>query len=203
LINQALLGGSPGLPMSLDTSCLWKEVGSILMGRSIVTGWMRLLVQSLVLCYRSSKEWKSQRSAAGKTETSMCAIWQIFAAVSGDFEIFATSEVEHRFTNSISAKTFHTERGFLFNMKDTTLAIPADFARVITHHKWQRLALHPTNFNSQIVKEFYSNLTNPAQKVREVVVRGKGVLYSEQNINKYFKLEGGDCAYQATLAQFL
>ncbi|MCH86096.1 hypothetical protein A2U01_0006950, partial [Trifolium medium] len=71
---------------------------------------------------------------------------------------------------------------------------------VITHHKWQRFALHPANYNSQIVKEFYSNLTNPAQKVREVVVRGKAVLYSEQNINKYFKLEGGDCAYQTTLA---
>ncbi|MCI58675.1 hypothetical protein A2U01_0079930, partial [Trifolium medium] len=58
------------------------------------------------------------------------------------FEIFATSEAEHHFANNISAKTFHTERGFLFNMKYTTLAIPDDFARVITHHKWQRFALH-------------------------------------------------------------
>ncbi|MCI94345.1 hypothetical protein A2U01_0115643, partial [Trifolium medium] len=54
---------------------------------------------------------------------------------------------------------------------------------------WMKLAKHPSSYNSQMVKEFYSNLTNPGQKKREVVVRGKEVLYSEANINKYFHIK--------------
>ncbi|MCI16721.1 hypothetical protein A2U01_0037865 [Trifolium medium] len=40
-----------------------------------------------------------------------------------DFNLFVNSDAEHRFTNCISAKSFHTELGFVFNMKDTTLNI--------------------------------------------------------------------------------
>jgi hypothetical protein len=48
-------------------------------------------------------------------------------------------------------------------------------------------------------EEFYANLTNPSQKKKEVVVRGKWVLYSEANINKYFGLTVEKDDYQATL----
>jgi hypothetical protein len=50
------------------------------------------------------------------------------------------------------------------------------------------------------VKEFYANLTNPSQKKREVVVRGKGVLYSEANVNRYFGIKDEEDRYEATLA---
>ncbi|MCH97881.1 hypothetical protein A2U01_0018878, partial [Trifolium medium] len=99
-----------------------------------------------------------------------------------------------------SAKSFHTERGFVFNMKDTTLSIPDDFVRIITGLGWMKLVKHPSSYNSQMVKEFYSNLTNPSQKKREMVVCGKGVLYFEANINKYFHIKGENDSYQATLA---
>ncbi|MCI39250.1 hypothetical protein A2U01_0060481, partial [Trifolium medium] len=57
------------------------------------------------------------------------------------------------------------------------------------------------NYNAQMVKEFYANLTNPSQKKKEVVVRGKWVLYSEANINRYYGLtvEDEEDEYQATL----
>jgi hypothetical protein len=51
-----------------------------------------------------------------------------------------------------------------------------------------------------MVKEFYANLTNPSQKRREVVVRGKGVLYSEANINRFFGIKDEEDQYEATLA---
>ncbi|MCI37849.1 hypothetical protein A2U01_0059076, partial [Trifolium medium] len=53
-------------------------------------------------------------------------------------------------------------------------------------------------YNAQMVKEFYANLTNPSQKKKEVVVQGKGVLYSKANINIYFGLTVED-DYQTTL----
>ncbi|MCI13446.1 hypothetical protein A2U01_0034563 [Trifolium medium] len=51
-----------------------------------------------------------------------------------------------------------------------------------------------------MVKEFYANLTNLSQKKKEVDVRGKGVLYSEANINMYFGVLVEEDSYQATLA---
>jgi hypothetical protein len=51
-----------------------------------------------------------------------------------------------------------------------------------------------------MVKEFYANLTNPSQKKREVVVRGKEVLYSEANINRFFGIKDEEDQYEATLA---
>ncbi|MCI67030.1 hypothetical protein A2U01_0088288, partial [Trifolium medium] len=50
-----------------------------------------------------------------------------------------------------------------------------------------------------MVKEFYSNLTNPSQKRREVIMRGRSILYSEVNINKYFNIQVEEDMYEATL----
>ncbi|MCH79871.1 hypothetical protein A2U01_0000632 [Trifolium medium] len=119
---------------------------------------------------------------------------------SEDFDIFVKSDAEHRFVNFISAKSFHMERGFVFSLRDETLNIPDDFTRTITCLGWQRLAKHPSNYNFQWVKEFYANLTNPGQKKREVVVQGRGILYSEANINKHFNINMENDLYQATLA---
>jgi negative regulator of sigma E activity len=51
-----------------------------------------------------------------------------------------------------------------------------------------------------MVKEFYANLANLSQKKREVVVRGKGVLYSEANINRFFGIKDEEDQYEAMLA---
>ncbi|MCI39920.1 hypothetical protein A2U01_0061152, partial [Trifolium medium] len=70
-----------------------------------------------------------------------------------EFDLFVNS-AEHHFINFISAKSFHTERGFVFSITDTTLSIPDDFARIITGQGWMKLAKHPSSYNSQMVKEF-------------------------------------------------
>ncbi|GAU27557.1 hypothetical protein TSUD_29890 [Trifolium subterraneum] len=119
---------------------------------------------------------------------------------SEDFDFFVNIEDERRFNKSISAKSFQTERGFVFSLKDEELSIPEDFARVITGLGWKRFAKQPSSYNSQWVKEIYSNLTDTNQKRREVVVRGKGILFSEANINKFFNIHVENCSYEATLA---
>ncbi|GAU50533.1 hypothetical protein TSUD_135660 [Trifolium subterraneum] len=105
-----------------------------------------------------------------------------------DFDLFINSDVEHHFINIMSSKSFHTERGFVFSMKDEELSIPEEFARIITGLGWTKFARQSSSYNSQCVKEFYANLTNRSQMKREVVLRGKGILYSEANINKYFNV---------------
>ncbi|MCH95794.1 hypothetical protein A2U01_0016776 [Trifolium medium] len=92
-----------------------------------------------------------------------------FSSDNASFDLFVTSDAEHCFAN------------------------------FITGLGWEKLARHPASYNSQIVKEFYANLTNPSQKKRKVVVRGKRVLYSDANINKYFHIKVENDAYQATL----
>ncbi|MCI33106.1 hypothetical protein A2U01_0054322 [Trifolium medium] len=62
------------------------------------------------------------------------------------FDLFVNSDAEHRFANCISAKLFHTERGFVFNMKDTTMNIPDDFARIVIGVGWEKLAKHPASY---------------------------------------------------------
>ncbi|GAU46939.1 hypothetical protein TSUD_180430 [Trifolium subterraneum] len=119
---------------------------------------------------------------------------------STDFNFFVNIEAKRRFNKSISAKSFHTERGFVFSLKDEELSIPEDFTRVINGLGWKRFAKQPSSYNSQWVKEFYSNLTDPNQKRRDFVVRGKGILFSEANIIEFFNTHVENCSYDATLA---
>ncbi|GAU29252.1 hypothetical protein TSUD_392010 [Trifolium subterraneum] len=91
---------------------------------------------------------------------------------SEDFDFFVNIEAERRFNKSMSAKSFPAEQGFVFSLKDEELRIPEDFARGITGLGWKR----------------------------EVVVRGKGILFSEANINKFFNIHVENCSYEATLA---
>jgi hypothetical protein len=49
------------------------------------------------------------------------------------------------------------------------------------------------------VKEFYSNVTNIHQKKKEVMMRGKGILYSKANINWFYGIDTSEDAYYPTL----
>jgi hypothetical protein len=85
-------------------------------------------------------------------------------------------------------------------MDDANPMIPEEIATIINCLGWKKLAKQPQSFNAQMVKEFYANLTNPSLKKRQVCVRGKGVLYSKANINRFFGIKDEEDQYEATLA---
>ncbi|KAK8556619.1 hypothetical protein V6N12_003016 [Hibiscus sabdariffa] len=57
---------------------------------------------------------------------------------------------------------------------------------VVAQHKWEKLAKHPGDVNTSLVKEFYANITEPKQN--SVFVRGKYIRFTPSAINRYFKL---------------
>ncbi|KAK2450389.1 hypothetical protein QL285_009508 [Trifolium repens] len=85
-------------------------------------------------------------------------------------------------------------------MDDANPMIPEEISTIINGLGWKKLAKQPQSYKAQMVKEFYANLTNLSQKRREVDVRGKGVLYFEANINRFFGIKDEEYQYEATLA---
>ncbi|MCI40242.1 hypothetical protein A2U01_0061474, partial [Trifolium medium] len=61
----------------------------------------------------------------------MSAIRKLTAANSGsnsdEVDTFVNSDASERFVNFISAKSFHTERGFIFNSEQENLGLPEEF----------------------------------------------------------------------------
>jgi hypothetical protein len=110
------------------------------------------------------------------------AMSSVNSASDFDYDTFVNVDAEFRFSTYVSSKSFFTERGFVFSMEDANPMIPEEIATIINGLRWKKLAKQPQSLNAQMVKEFYANLSNPSQKKREVVVRRKGVLYSEANI---------------------
>ncbi|MCI02425.1 hypothetical protein A2U01_0023457, partial [Trifolium medium] len=47
-----------------------------------------------------------------------------FGSESEEFDVFVNSDASDRFVNFISAKSFHTERGFIFNSEQENLGLP-------------------------------------------------------------------------------
>jgi hypothetical protein len=117
------------------------------------------------------------------------AMSSINSASNSGYDTFVNVDAETRFATYISSKSFFTERRFVFSMEDANPMIPKEITTIINGLGRKKLAKQPQSFNAQMVKEFYANLTNPSQKKREVVVRGKGVLYSEANINRFFGIK--------------
>ncbi|MCI54260.1 hypothetical protein A2U01_0075509, partial [Trifolium medium] len=80
----------------------------------------------------------------------MAANRSISAANSGleseEFDVFINNDASDRFTNFISAKSFHTERGFIFNSEQENLGLPEEFAKLIIQLNWKKLAKHPLNY---------------------------------------------------------
>jgi hypothetical protein len=128
------------------------------------------------------------------------AMSPVNSASDSDYDTFVNVDAETRFSTYISSKSFFTERGFVFSMDDANPMIPEEISTSINGLGWKKLAKQPQSYNAQMVKEFYANLTNPSQKKREVVVRGKWVLYSEANINRFFGIKDEEDQYEATLA---
>jgi hypothetical protein len=128
------------------------------------------------------------------------ALTSVNSGSDSDYDTFVNVDAETRFSTYISSKSFFTERGFIFSMDDANPMIPEEIATIINCLGWKKLAKQPQSFNAQMVKEFYANLTNPSLKKRQVCVRGKGVLYSKANINRFFGIKDEEDQYEATLA---
>ncbi|MCI58037.1 hypothetical protein A2U01_0079290, partial [Trifolium medium] len=58
---------------------------------------------------------------------------------SDDYDIFFNSDADHRFNSFIGAKSFHDERGFMFNMQEETQGVLGDIAKVINVLGWAKL----------------------------------------------------------------
>ncbi|KAE8725369.1 hypothetical protein F3Y22_tig00008957pilonHSYRG00158 [Hibiscus syriacus] len=78
------------------------------------------------------------------------------------------------------------ELGFVFPEKEDA-DLGSEVLDVVTKHKWQIFVKHPAAVNTTIVKEFYSNITEPNQYV--VVVHGISIRFTSSAINHYFKLQ--------------
>jgi hypothetical protein len=127
------------------------------------------------------------------------AMSQVHSDSDDDSDTFVNVDAARRFKDFIRAKSFHTERGFMCNMQEETLELPEEITRIITGMGWKKLAKHPLNYNAQMVKQFYSNLTDPNEKKKEVAERSKWVLYSEANIKKFYGIPDREDCYYAML----
>ncbi|KAE8695166.1 hypothetical protein F3Y22_tig00110733pilonHSYRG00282 [Hibiscus syriacus] len=81
------------------------------------------------------------------------------------------------------------ELGFVFSEAENA-NLGSEVLDVVTKHKWQKFAKHPVPVNATIVKEFYSNITEPNQHA--VMVRGISIRFTPTAINRYFKLQVAD-----------
>lgn len=115
-----------------------------------------------------------------------------------DSEIFVSDEARRRFTDNVSGRSLFSERGFIMDFDHETLGLPASIASLILTKKWGKFCQQPEAYNTQLIKEFYSNL-RPSNKIAEVMVRGFCVSYSEGTINMMCGLRRGDDTYQEIL----
>ncbi|KAL5063669.1 hypothetical protein RYX36_025406, partial [Vicia faba] len=119
--------------------------------------------------------------------------------ISGDdrseCNIFINDDAKRRFTNSIFSTCLFSERGFSLDLEDPNLGLPASIGSLIDNKKWSKLCQHSELYNTQIVKEFYSNM-RLANKKYVVMVRGFNVSYSEGTINMMYVLKKVDDEYQ-------
>ena len=115
-----------------------------------------------------------------------------------DCDIFINDEARRKFSDSISKRGIFAERGFLIDRADETLGHPESISSLIINKSWEKLCQHPSSYNTQLVKEFYSNLRLPSKK-SEVMVRGSLISYSEGTINMMFGLKATDGEYEETL----
>ncbi|MCI20916.1 hypothetical protein A2U01_0042079, partial [Trifolium medium] len=93
------------------------------------------------------------------TITTMSAIRKLTAANSGsdsnEYDTFVNSDASERFVNFIGAKSFHNKHGLIFNSEQENLGLPEEFAKLIVQIKWKKLAKHLSNYNAQMVKEYF------------------------------------------------
>ncbi|MCI39351.1 hypothetical protein A2U01_0060582 [Trifolium medium] len=53
-----------------------------------------------------------------------------FGSESEEFDVFVNSDASERFVNFIGPKSFHTERGFIFNSEQENLGLPGEFTNL-------------------------------------------------------------------------
>ena len=71
--------------------------------------------------------------------------------------------------------------------------------KLIQTVKWTMFCQQPQPYNTQVVKEFYTNLVHTTNKKAKLVVRGMKVSYSEGTIDMLFKLGKIENRYQELL----
>lgn len=123
---------------------------------------------------------------------------EISDEVGSDSEIFVSDEAKRRFTDNVSSRSLFSERGFIMDFDHETLGLTSRIASLIIAKKWGRFCQQPQAYNTQLVKEFYSNF-KPSNKAAEVMVRGFCVSYSEGTINMMCGLKKGDDSYEEIL----
>lgn len=109
----------------------------------------------------------------------MCAYKNVFSFIIysnsnlSDLEILFNSDTQNGFTKIFGGKSINSKRGFIFDIKEEYLGLTSVVRRFITRHRWKNFYKHPLNYNTQWMKELYSNLINTNKKTR-IVFAGKG-----------------------------
>lgn len=100
-----------------------------------------------------------------------------------DNETFVNSDIQRRYMKVFVVRNMLSEKRFIFDLESKDLGLICKIEHVIIWQKWKIFFKHPQYYNTQIMKEFYSNLRNTSQKKLEVFVRGILVHYSKKKIN--------------------
>lgn len=79
-------------------------------------------------------------------------------------ETFINSEAFSRFTHQFCGMGVLSERDFTFYGQDDNLGLPGEIGSIIRGMKQVKLCKQPGAYNISIVKDFYSNLTDPTNK---------------------------------------
>ncbi|KAE8712804.1 hypothetical protein F3Y22_tig00110223pilonHSYRG00028 [Hibiscus syriacus] len=92
---------------------------------------------------------------------------------------------EERYQTIKNRRVFF-ELGFFFSEEEDA-DLGSEVLDVVTRHKWKKFAKHPAAVNATLVKEFYSNITEPNQHA--MMVHGISIRFTPTAINRYFKLQ--------------
>ncbi|KAK8604349.1 hypothetical protein V6N13_099294 [Hibiscus sabdariffa] len=75
-------------------------------------------------------------------------------------QFFIDDAAQERFKNLKNRSVFF-EQGFVFKEED----LGPEVMDVVAQHKWEKLATHPGDVNTSLVKEFYTNIAEPKQNL--------------------------------------
>lgn len=91
------------------------------------------------------------------------------------------------------------ENRLIFDLEDWDLGLTDEIKYIIIEQQWKKFFKHPQPYNIQIMKEFYSNMSNTSQKKLEGLERGRLIQYSQKIINMVFGVKIMEDSYQSLI----
>lgn len=90
----------------------------------------------------------------------------------------------------------------MYDIEQEKCGLQGDIGRIIKTMRWTYFCKHPSQYNIQLVKEYYANLVDIPNKRLEMVVRGTKVVYSKETINMVLGFNNVCVTYQHLLETY-